>query len=757
MAFKMSEAARNYMSVVHPRVTRCRAVGTIESGDGKGFLVESSHVLYSPREEVYIRSSATHVLGPDLRAIASTSFHESADVRRICYSPSGRLKAVVRDVAKPGEAKTRTFLEIWLEELGKPREVFDLTGRRVHGAIYADERLGGMAFSKDEKFLFYVAEKERVLAEPYFADCKEDKGVSESGEREEEARSREPRGSFVQSWGEKLETICESVLVVVNPDTASIQVVPDTVFGRGMLPGEFVVWEGGLKPCSGPAVVGVAYDTNPHKLGSSFCLNRRNRIFVLRMQGDSLEKGAFDIEWVQGLEGLCVRGLRMHPEGSSVVFVAESEGGSHAKTGSIHVLDLETGQADVIVPVCSRFLEDANFAGVYGPSPLPERCFAKGSRCKEDPGVFVLFTSTCILGNQIYAVGVSGAERGRVRCLTGECPASDTGSWNLFDVDFDTGLLLAQWSSSSMPGEIRASLWACDGGKEQWTKVSGSGSCFMPWRLGLAEIHRLFLFPDGLDGRYEFLESSALLVLPGHDRGKGSTPLVSIPHGGPHSTHVDEYSDLSGALVASGFAVLKMNFRGSLGCGEDFVRALPGRIGTLDVADCRRLILKALREFDVLDAGRVAVLGGSHGGFLACHLAGQCPDLVHGCIALNPVTDLPGMATATDIPDWVFSEAGLEYGFTRLPLEASDFEALRRMSPVAHMNSIACPVLLIVGDNDLRVPPSQSYSFYYAMKAREKDIEMYHWKDNHGLSKANVVCDVVVTILSWLKRRLGAE
>jgi dipeptidyl aminopeptidase/acylaminoacyl peptidase len=77
-------------------------------------------------------------------------------------------------------------------------------------------------------------------------------------------------------------------------------------------------------------------------------------------------------------------------------------------------------------------------------------------------------------------------------------------------------------------------------------------------------------------------------------------------------------------LLARGVALLLPNYRGSLGLGESFVRALHGQAGRLDVDDVAALTAEALRlHGGALDRARVCAFGGSHGGFLSGWLAGH--------------------------------------------------------------------------------------------------------------------------------------
>ncbi|KAH9330828.1 hypothetical protein KI387_002936, partial [Taxus chinensis] len=164
-------------------------------------------------------------------------------------------------------------------------------------------------------------------------------------------------------------------------------------------------------------------------------------------------------------------------------------------------------------------------------------------------------------------------------------------------------------------------------------------------------------------------------------------PLIVVLHGGPHSTSLTSYSRAYTFLSSLGFNLLHVNYRGSLGFGEEALQSLPGSIGRQDVGDVLNAIDLVIGK-QLANPTNIAVLGGSHGGFLTTHLIGQAPDRFVAAAVRNPVCNLSLMVGTTDIPDWCYVETYGKDGknaYTEAPT-TEDLNAFYHKSPISHIS-----------------------------------------------------------------------
>ncbi|KAL7572065.1 hypothetical protein ACA910_001713 [Epithemia clementina (nom. ined.)] len=234
-------------------------------------------------------------------------------------------------------------------------------------------------------------------------------------------------------------------------------------------------------------------------------------------------------------------------------------------------------------------------------------------------------------------------------------------------------------------------------------------------------------------------------------------PLIVVPHGGPHgvspTTFLPSYAYLCGY---GGYAVALVNYRGSSGFGQAFIECLPGHIGSLDVKDIVT-VTRDLKKSGLIDPNRVGICGGSHGGFLTAHCTGQYPDLFQAAAMRNPVTNLPSMSTATDIPDWVFVEALGKYDWMtyRPPLSQEEIAAFWSKSPIRYVGNVKTPTLVALGLQDLRVPPSQGLEWYHSLRSSRTRTKLLMYEDNdHAIGGTSAEADVWVNIKRWFDEHL---
>jgi len=187
--------------------------------------------------------------------------------------------------------------------------------------------------------------------------------------------------------------------------------------------------------------------------------------------------------------------------------------------------------------------------------------------------------------------------------------------------------------------------------------------------------------------------------------------------------------------------------------GDDYLNSLCGKIGTNDVQD----VISCLRYYqscNEVDNNRIALIGGSHGGFLATSLVAlnNLDIKFKVCVAINPVVDIATNVGMTDIPDWCWTEAiGLDsvYIDTMIP-DGKDLTTMMTKSPIHNLDKVTTPTLLCLGVQDQRVPYLQGLNYYRGLKARNVPTKCLVYEDNHSLQKVPHEIDMAINTLTWI-------
>lgn len=214
--------------------------------------------------------------------------------------------------------------------------------------------------------------------------------------------------------------------------------------------------------------------------------------------------------------------------------------------------------------------------------------------------------------------------------------------------------------------------------------------------------------------------------------------MIVVLHGGPHCVSTSHFSKTLAFLSSIGYNLLMVNYRGSLGFGEEALQSLPGNVGSQDVNDVLAAIDHVI-SLKLASPPRIALFGGSHGGFLSTHLIGQAPEKFSVAAVWNSVCNFALMVGTTDIPDWNFVNAyGTTEGKTRFTEAPSkdDLNVFYDKSPISHIHKVKAPTLFVLGGKDFRVPVPDGLQYARALKARGVGVKVMMFPDDvHEISR----------------------
>ncbi|KAK4049284.1 alpha-actinin [Microbotryomycetes sp. JL201] len=730
---------------------------------------------------------------PDEPIVITPLTLQDSSIKHTAFSPNGKLQAVFRDApAKQPGGQNKRIVEVWDVESGALLHDLDVTTR--HGEWYFDSTFGPASWHESDGAIVYVADasksKATDLRNSSLPDAESFKYVPDYGEtftgkrnpcifllvlpgsyhaeRVSDAHHLE-RDSRAMATGDGKQPLAPDITRTDAPSPSQIgnemmpaekqpstpsmmlyqltsqETFPTTDFGQP------VFTRDDDSGCSRLLTTGYSRLGDARKLGIVYCQNRPSAIYLLSLKvektvvDDKKVENAWTVHDTQVLttadrSARSPRAWFPTVEDDILgVFLSNEAGGPHGSCTSLHVI--RQHRTEVIVDVVHRAISLDEFPGLYI-DQLPQECFV----CfREGPTIL----TSSIWGSRKVPLAID-VQSGKVTSLA---------PWPKGDKDEVEVPFLHQYR-----GLDSFVVMGTDG----WDKVVAlrSGCTYLPiivvgdlrndresvsveWEV----VHQIRATPEIEEALSKL--SYTVLPLPNHGRseiilvspveidlhaptGTNLPPLLTMPHGGPHSTLTTEWSVGVAAYALAGYRVALVNYPGSLGYGQDFVKVLPPQLGRLEV----EATLAAGQHLATLSLasrtrGKKLIAGGSHGGFISAHLTARYPDEYDACLMRNPVTDLMGELQSTDIPDWVIAETDREYSFDRPTTVVTPelYKHLYDASPLTYVSNVKTSTMLMIGLSDRRVPPDQGRAWYHSLKAlKNVRVEMMSFPDNgHAL------------------------
>ena len=207
--------------------------------------------------------------------------------------------------------------------------------------------------------------------------------------------------------------------------------------------------------------------------------------------------------------------------------------------------------------------------------------------------------------------------------------------------------------------------------------------------------------------------------------GEGPHPVLLLIHGGPFAAYEPTFFDEVQTYTGAGYAVVFCNPRGSGSYGQEHGRAIIGGFGQRDAADVLQFLEGALAEHTDLDAGRVGVMGGSYGGYMTAWLTAQDQRWA-GAIVERGFLDPVSFVGSSDI-GWFF---GIKY-------LGEDPELVAAQSPMAQIEQVRTPTLVIHSEQDWRCPVEQGQRWFVGLKRQGVPVELLLFPgEGHELSRS---------------------
>ncbi|HEV8430500.1 MAG TPA: S9 family peptidase [Pyrinomonadaceae bacterium] len=230
-------------------------------------------------------------------------------------------------------------------------------------------------------------------------------------------------------------------------------------------------------------------------------------------------------------------------------------------------------------------------------------------------------------------------------------------------------------------------------------------------------------------------------------------PLILNIHGGPAGVFQQTFLGGRGVyplatFSSRGYAILRPNPRGSSGYGTEFRRANLRDWGFGDFQDLMTGVDRVI-EMGVADPARLGVMGWSYGGFMTSWVVTQT-NRFKAASAGAPVTNLMSFNGTADIPSFIPDYFGGQFWEV--------MELYQKHSPMFNVKAVTTPTMIQHGEADVRVPISQGYEFYNALKVKGVPTRMLVLpRQPHGPNEPKMQLAAMKANLEWFEKYIGSK
>lgn len=224
-------------------------------------------------------------------------------------------------------------------------------------------------------------------------------------------------------------------------------------------------------------------------------------------------------------------------------------------------------------------------------------------------------------------------------------------------------------------------------------------------------------------------------------------PVLIEIHGGPEGQSSASFDEVLAYFISEGIAVVVPNVRGSTGYGQTYTHLDDVEKRLDSVKDIEALVHHLVNE-NIADKDKIAVSGTSYGGFMTLSCAARYPELF--CAAVDTV----GMYNLVTFLERTagFRRAHRESEYGTLEF---DREVLYNVSPVAKVDNISGPIMIIHGTNDPRVPVFEAQQVVSYLDEKGVEVHFLEYQDEgHGIHKMANRMDCYPKVVSFLKEKM---